>query len=41
VRARRALSEVHVLATAYGWSESEIFEMSSARREFYLQMVSA
>jgi hypothetical protein len=41
VRARRALSEVHVLATTYGWSESEILEMSSARREFYLQMVNA
>ncbi len=41
VRARRVLSEVHVLATAYGWSESDILEMSSARREFYLQMVNA
>jgi hypothetical protein len=41
VRAQRALSEVHVLATAYGWSESDIFEMSSARREFYLQRVNA
>jgi hypothetical protein len=41
VRARRALSEVHVLATAYGWHEAEILNMSVARREFYLQMVSA
>jgi base plate protein len=41
VRARRALSEVHVLATAYGWHESDILNMSSARREFYLQMVNA
>jgi len=41
VRARRALSEVHVLAAAYGWSESEILGMSQARREFYLQAVNA
>jgi hypothetical protein len=39
VRAQRALSEVHVLASAYGWSESDILCMSAARREFYLQMV--
>jgi ribosomal protein S27E len=41
VRARRALSEVHVLATAYGWHESDILNMSPARRELYLQMVNA
>lgn len=41
VRARRALSEVHVLATAYGWKESDILRMGAARRDFYLQMVSA
>ena len=39
VRAQRALSEVHVLATAYGWSESDVLRMGAARREFYLQMV--
>jgi len=41
VRARRALSEVHVLAGSYGWKESDILGMSPARREFYLDMVSA
>ena len=39
VRARRALSEVHALASAYGWGEEEILNMSAARRNFYLQMV--
>jgi len=39
VRARRALSEVHVLASAYGWNEEEILAMSAVRRDFYLQMV--
>jgi len=39
IRARRALSEVHVLATSYGWSEADILRMSATRREFYLQMV--
>ena len=38
--ARRALTEVHALASAYGWSESEILALSPWRREFYLQMVS-
>jgi hypothetical protein len=41
VRARRALSEVHLLASTYGWSEREILNMSSVRRGFYLQMVNA
>jgi len=41
VRARRALSEVHVLASAYGWSEEAILALSAARREFYLQMVNS
>jgi hypothetical protein len=41
IRARRVLSEVHVLASAYGWNESDILRMSAARREFYLEMVSA
>jgi hypothetical protein len=41
VRARRALSEVHLLASTYGWSEREILNMSPVRRGFYLQMVNA
>jgi hypothetical protein len=37
--AERLLGEVRALALAYGWSESEILAMSSARRRFYLQQV--
>jgi len=40
VRARRALSEVHLLASAYGWSEQDILDLSPVRREFYLQRLS-
>ena len=34
--ARQTLSAVHRLATAYGWSEREILELSPARRQLYL-----
>lgn len=37
-RARRLLMEVHVLASAYGWREAEIFELSPQRRAAYLTM---
>lgn len=37
--ARRLLYDVHILALAYGWSESEILSMSNTRRQFYLGMV--
>jgi len=37
--ARRLLREVHTLAHDYGWSESEILRMSSARRNMYLELV--
>jgi uncharacterized small protein (DUF1192 family) len=40
-RARRLLLDVHTLASAYGWGEAEILGLSAARREFYLEMVSA
>lgn len=40
-RARRLLWEVHSLASAYGWAESETLAMSSARRAMYLEMVHA
>ena len=36
--ARRMLREVHVLASAYGWSEREILSMSATRRAIYLEM---
>lgn len=38
-QARRLLYDVHALAQAYGWSESDILSMSDTRRQFYLGMV--
>lgn len=40
VLARRLLLEVHQLASAYGWSESDILALSPARRNAYLEMLS-
>jgi hypothetical protein len=40
-QAKRLLLDVHALASAYGWSESEILSLSAARRALYLQMVHA
>lgn len=37
-RARRVLQEVDALARIYHWSESEILDMSEARRSQYLEM---
>ncbi len=37
--AQRLLREIHLLASAYGWSESEILALSPWRRAMYLQMV--
>ena len=39
--AKRLAREVHTLASAYGWSESEILALSDARRRLYMEMVSA
>lgn len=39
--ALRTLREVHVLASAYGWSEAEILALSPQRRQRYLEMVTA
>jgi len=39
--ARRLFLEVHTLASAYGWKESDIVAMSPQRRRFYLDMVGA
>jgi hypothetical protein len=39
--ARRLLSEVHELASVYGWSESDIIAMSPRRRGLYLDLVGA
>jgi hypothetical protein len=39
--ARRVLRDIHVLASAYGWRESDILDMNARRRETYLQMLGA
>ena len=40
-RARVLLGEVHVLASAYGWTEREILALTPARRAVYLSMAGA
>jgi hypothetical protein len=37
--ARRVLREVHYLASAYGWSETDILNMRPWRRHLYLDMI--
>lgn len=37
--AQRLVYEVHALATAYGWSETEILAMSAVRRQRYLELL--
>lgn len=37
--ANRLLNEIHTLASAYGWSESEILALPSRRRECYLKRI--
>jgi hypothetical protein len=39
--ARRTLSDVHILARAYGWRESDILALSPGRRQVYLTMAQA
>ncbi|GAA1913668.1 hypothetical protein GCM10009837_42950 [Streptomyces durmitorensis] len=39
--ARRTLYEVHLLASAYGWRESDVLAMSVPRRQAYLDLVSS
>jgi hypothetical protein len=39
--AGRLFADVHALACAYGWTESEILALSPARRSAYLDMVGA
>jgi uncharacterized protein (UPF0212 family) len=36
---KRLLREVHTLARSYGWREADILNLSTARRQFYLEMV--
>jgi hypothetical protein len=35
--ARRLLADVHALAVAYGWRESDVLSLSPVRRSFYLE----
>jgi hypothetical protein len=37
--AARTVDEVHQLAMAYGWNETEVLSMSAARRQMYLEKV--
>jgi hypothetical protein len=37
--AHRRLEEVHRLASAYGWSEADILELSPLRRRYYLEAI--
>jgi hypothetical protein len=39
--ARRLLGEIHTLASAYGWSEQAIIEMTPRRRAAYLEILNA
>lgn len=39
-QAQRLLQEVHLLARAYGWREADILSLSTARRHYYLELVS-
>ncbi len=39
--ARSLMRDVHALASAYGWTESEVLSLSQARRSFYLELVNA
>ena len=39
--ARELLAQVHVLARAYGWSESDVLALSPARRAAYLDLATA
>jgi hypothetical protein len=38
-RARGLVGDVHVLASAYGWSEADVLALSPARRRAYLELV--
>ena len=39
--AQRTLNEIHLLASAYSWSESAILSLTPARRQLYVSMVRA
>jgi hypothetical protein len=37
--AKRLLRDVHTIASAYGWRESDILALSATRRQFYLELI--
>jgi hypothetical protein len=37
--AHKTLAEVHLLASAYGWSETQVLALSAARRRHYIALV--
>jgi hypothetical protein len=37
-QARRLLRDVHVLGSAYGWSEADILSLGERRRALYVEM---
>jgi|SRR5579883_330434 hypothetical protein len=39
VLAKRLLRDVHIIASAYGWRESDILALSAARRRYYLELI--
>ena len=39
--AQRLLTEVHTLASAYGWRESDVLNLSPWRRQFYVASIGA
>ena len=39
--AERLLAEIHLLASAYGWSEETVLKISPARRQHYIELVAA
>ena len=39
--AKRLLGDVHILASAYGWRETDILNLPPQRRRVYLDLVNA
>jgi hypothetical protein len=39
VEAQRLITQVHLLARAYGWRETDVFAMSAVRRRAYLNLL--
>jgi hypothetical protein len=39
--AHRVLTDVHTLASAYGWREADILRLGPWRRQFYLGLIGA